>query len=172
MEAYLRGKDASHIRPYSKVSVSMRRNTGNLAGFEDMRLNRARRDAVMTKQELQQLRITQRNDNFKGAAKVRRNMAVGAAAGAAVFEGMFSAAEHMVGYAKGDKSGEKAIVETGVAAAQAAGSAAAVTYVVGTVAAASPAIAAGIAVAAPALAVYGVYSVAKRAFKLGQYAAS
>ena len=31
-------------------------------------------------------------------------MAVGAAAGAAVFEGMFSAAEHMVAYAKGDKS--------------------------------------------------------------------
>lgn len=100
------------------------------------------------------------------------DLATQAATGAAVFEGVFSVAENLTAYSKGDKSGVDAIADTGRAVAGAACTTALVTAAVGATAAAVPIVASGLLLASPAMFVFGAYSVVKRTAGLMSYACS
>ena len=111
---YIEDKDPSHILSY-KSNPELVKENGNFAGYEALQINRSRRDANMTPEELRELQAT---NGYHANGIVFRECLTGAATTAlwaALLETPVTVIENYFHYQRGRKTGDEAIKDVAVA---------------------------------------------------------
>jgi putative NADH-flavin reductase len=159
---YLRGKDASHIKPHSQGGSSDPRNLK----WEDANPNRARGNKPMTRQEQIKLDAKAGFDNISGAFQKGLEAAPKGAVVGAIATAPFSLLRNALRVVRGEISSEEATLETVKETAIGGAVGGATAFTVTAVAAACPPVAMALTAISPALLVVGGAGMVYEFFKI------
>jgi hypothetical protein len=159
---YLRGKDASHIKPHSQGGSN---DPYNLK-WEDANPNRARGSKPMTRQEQIKLDAKAGFDNISGAFQRGLEAAPKGAVVGAIATAPFSLLRNALRVVRGEISSEEATLETVKETAIGSAVGGATAFTVTTVAAACPPIAIALTAISPVLLAAGGVGMVYEFFKI------